>query len=123
MSEPIAQRQIDSLASTGGHGFYTAQYIVGRYKNTPILDTRFHTEVLQLDPLLIEEPLQFHMLDTTQFQLQYAFDGRQRRLTGRLGERLVQPELDIVVGISYPINHSRVGYLEAIDYEWRIHRY
>jgi len=120
-------RRTDSLAAGGGHGFYVATYIIGRYKTSRIKKITFNVEFSRLDKRLVERPIIFRVLDTLTYQLSYSLDSGEIQLVGEFHKVLDNGVLEVLV--SPPTNLDSAAYRRVIsnytdsDNELRVYAY
>lgn len=126
--DAIAIAQItDSLSAVGEHGYYVAQFLIGRYKNSRIEKTTFEVSVKRIDKRLLDHPIQFRILDTLSYQLSYSLDEREIVLVGGFDQVLDAEVLSIKVGPPAEIDREAFRRVVAnstyVDNEFRIYEY
>ena len=117
----------DSLAAEGQHGYYVAQYIIGRFKTSRIEKTTFEVSVKSIDKRLLEHPILFRVLDTLAYQLSYSLDEKETVLVGEFDQVFEDDLLRIQVDRPAELDSEGFGRVVAnsmyTDYEFRIYEY
>jgi len=122
----IAQ-QIDSLSTSGGHGYYVATYLIGRYKTMRVKKATFDIQVSRLDKRLVVKPIVFRVLGPLNYELSYAFGSHESKFVGEFNKPLDVELLEILV--SPPQGLESAAYDRVIsnssdsDYELRVYAY
>lgn len=114
---------LDSLASTGEHGYFEAVYLVGRFQRTLMPYLPFEVEVSRMDEPFLEEPIGFRVLDTLQYRLMYKLDGQQDSTIGEFGKTVATSAFDLVVTKDVSYYTSMTDLYTTFDYELRVHAY
>mgnify|MGYP003381899104 CR=1 FL=1 len=120
-------RQMDSLSSAGGHGYFVETYLIGRYKVSRVKKTTFDVEVSRLDKRLVEHPIEFQVLGPRNYQLSYSLGSLETKLVGEFDKVLDAEFLEILV--SSPANldsadfERMIGNFSVFKYELRVYVY
>ncbi len=120
-------RVTDSLAAEGRHGYYVAQYIIGRFKTSRIEKTTFEVSVKSIDNRLLDHSIMFRVLDTVAYQLSYSLDEKETVLVGEFDQVLETDVLRIQIDRPAELDSEEFRRVVAnsmyTDYEFRIYEY
>jgi|GEM_PF-2314636 len=114
--------RIDSLRANGGHGYYVATYLVGRYKTSRLNTTPFGAIVYQMDEQLIGSAIVVRVLDTVRYQVNYDLDGRAIALIGEFDKELANPSFDMRIPRG-ELSANAIRNMTNMDYELRVYKY
>ena len=117
----------DSLSAEGQHGYYVAQYLIGRFKTSRIEKTTFEVSVKSIDKRLLDYPMLFRVLDTLAYQLSYSLDEKETVLVGEFDQVLEADVLRIQVDRPAELDSEEFRRVVAnslsTDYEFRTYEY
>jgi hypothetical protein len=117
-------RRMDSLASTGAHGYYVALYIVGRALTSRVKGMPFEISVNRMDDRLNGLPIGMHMVDTTHYEISYDGKTGVTKAIGEVNTVLNTDDIELTVICPPYMGKSLEAMLERpSNFEFVVHKY
>lgn len=118
---------LDSLSSTGKHGYHVAYFVVGRFKTTLMKESMFEVSVLSMDDRLLEQPIRFRVHDGLKYQLSYSLDQSETMLVGDFDKELDTDLFRILIARPHYADSASFQKLMTnasyLDYELKVYWY
>jgi hypothetical protein len=119
--DPEAKKVLDSLSSSGKHGYYPATYIRGRIKSVFVTDLPFRVEVKGADKSFLGKPIAMRIDDSTTYHLSVNTEMK----AGYFDSIFSSDRYRLLIRKTkdFPEAHSMQMRLKDLDYEIRIYEY
>ncbi len=121
--------QVDSLKTTGEHGYFIATYLVGRYNTRRFYKMPINIVVQRLQADLTDVPFGLEIIDSTTYKVVVPRNGTAVSMIGEFGRPLVTPEFEWIMDLeafmaaSLEANKQVAKMTTAFSYEFRVFPY